>query len=288
MFEESLVESRVHRVSSSKRWTMLVSIGLQAAVAGVVIALPLLHPEVLPFHLEAPKVVVPLMPKPMVPVVVAMQSAASASSMAMLNTARPLIATLLPGRDAAADTPPSLAPFGNSGMGVPDGLPVGLGIVPGPAVTVAPVKAPVRVNVSTGVMQGMLLTPIRPVYPAIAKAAGVQGTVVVEAMISRRGTIESLHVVSGPAMLQNAAIEAIRAARYQPYRLNGEPTEVQTTITVNFRMEGEASGCSCRYQCSPSVGGRGAQRNAAVLRTAARYVDDARLPARQTGLHATD
>ncbi|GGG85474.1 hypothetical protein GCM10011585_31730 [Edaphobacter dinghuensis] len=57
-----------------------------------------------------------------------------------------------------------------------------------------------------------------------------------EATISRTGMIESLHVVSGPAMLQPAAIDAIRTARYQPYRLNGIPTEVQTTISVNFRL----------------------------------------------------
>ena len=82
----------------------------------------------------------------------------------------------------------------------------------------------------------MLLTPIQPIYPAIARAAGIQGTVVVEAIISRTGAIESLHVVSGPAMLRRAAIHAIRAARYQPYLLNGEPTEVETTITVNFRL----------------------------------------------------
>jgi protein TonB len=84
----------------------------------------------------------------------------------------------------------------------------------------------------------MLLTPIRPVYPAIAKAARVEGSVVVEAVISRMGTIESLRVVSGPTMLQSAALEAIRGAKYQPYRLNGEATEVQTTITVNFRLAG--------------------------------------------------
>jgi protein TonB len=84
----------------------------------------------------------------------------------------------------------------------------------------------------------MLIAPIRPAYPAIAKAAHVEGVVVVEAVISRTGTIESLRVVSGPAMLQHAAMEAIREARYQPFRLNGEPTEVQTTITVNFRLGG--------------------------------------------------
>lgn len=82
----------------------------------------------------------------------------------------------------------------------------------------------------------MLLTPIHPIYPEIARIARVQGTVVVEAIISRTGTIESLRAISGPPMLRQAALDAIRAARYRPYRLNGSPTEVQTTITVNFRL----------------------------------------------------
>src|SRR5258708_40217544 len=83
MFEDSLVESRVGQVSSSKRWTTLASIGLQVAVAGVVMVLPLLHPEAMPFRLEAPKVLMPLMPKPPGPVVVERESAASASSVAV-------------------------------------------------------------------------------------------------------------------------------------------------------------------------------------------------------------
>ncbi|WP_433964928.1 energy transducer TonB [Tunturiibacter gelidiferens] len=92
------------------------------------------------------------------------------------------------------------------------------------------------ISVSSGVSQGLLIAPIRPAYPAIARAAHVEGTVVVEAVISRSGTIDNLHVLSGPVMLQNAAMDAIRAARYRPYRLNGEAVDVQTTITVNFRM----------------------------------------------------
>ncbi len=83
---------------------------------------------------------------------------------------------------------------------------------------------------------GLLLTPIQPVYPRIAVAAGIQGTVVMEAVISKTGRIESLHVVSGSPMLQTAALDAVRGARYRPYLLNGEPTEVQTTISVNFRL----------------------------------------------------
>ena len=65
-------------------------------------------------------------------------------------------------------------------------------------------------RVSAGVTVGLLMAPIRPVYPQIAKAAHVEGAVVVEAIISKAGWIESLHVVSGPDMLRRAAIEAIR------------------------------------------------------------------------------
>ena len=128
------------------------------------------------------------------------------------------------------------------GMGSSDGLPVGLdtgNIGSHPSVTVASTRGANKpIHISSGVSAGMLITPIRPLYPAVARTAHIEGMVVIEAIISRTGTIESLHVVSGPMMLQSAAIDAIRAARYQPYRLNGEATEVQTTITVNFRMGG--------------------------------------------------
>jgi periplasmic protein TonB len=238
MFENSLVESRVGQVSSSKRWTMLASISLQFAVAGVVMVLPLLHPEVMPLRVEAPKVVMPLMPKPPVPVV-ERESAAASSSVALPSETQTEVGrSLLPSLHPVVGDQPPPAPFG-TGMRMTDGLPSGIAVGDerGPVVSVAPVQAPVApVHVSTGVLQGMLLAPIRPVYPAIAKAAGVQGTVVVEAVISRTGTIESLRVVSGPLTLQQAAMDAIREARYQPFRLNGEPTEVETRITVNFRM----------------------------------------------------
>ena len=122
-----------------------------------------------------------------------------------------------------------------STVGIPDTFVNGDGH--GARVSVAPTPSPVTLrHVSQGVLTGMLLSPIRPVYPAIAKAAGVSGTVVVEAVISKTGVIETLHVVSGSEMLRQAALDAIRSARYQPFRLNGEPTEVQTTITVNFRL----------------------------------------------------
>jgi len=244
MFGDSLVESRVDSLYSSKRWTVLASIGLQATIAGVVITLPLLHPEAPVLRLDAPKVWMPLMPKQPPPPVQVQREASASSSSAMAAPSEPtrrlILTTMLQTRTSTAEEPPSLAPFGSGMMGNPDGLPGGIGVGhgPGPVVSVAPPVRASVLHVSTGVSDGMLIAPIRPVYPVIAKAAGVQGTVIVEAVISRIGTIESLHVVSGPPMLQSAALDAIRQARYRPYRLNGEPTEVQTTITVNFRMGG--------------------------------------------------
>jgi protein TonB len=242
MFEDSLVESRIHHIPSSKQWTTLASISLQFAIMAAIITLPLLHPETLPFRVDAPKILLPLPPKPPEPVVRTERTPSASSSTALPTVSRPLLMpSLLPNSTVAANDAPPLSPIG-SGMGSPDGLPAGIGdnsAGHGPAVSIAPTQTPTGpVHVSSGVSQGMLLTPIRPVYPAIAKAAHVSGSVVVEATISQTGTIESLHILSGPVMLQSAAIEAIRAARYQPYRLNGQPTAVQTTITVNFRMEG--------------------------------------------------
>ncbi len=98
--------------------------------------------------------------------------------------------------------------------------------------------APKKVNISAGVAVGMLIQKTIPIYPPIAKAARVQGTVVLQATISKQGTIEDLHVVSGPAMLQQAALDAVRQWRYRPYLLNNEPVEVETTVNVIFTLGG--------------------------------------------------
>jgi protein TonB len=98
--------------------------------------------------------------------------------------------------------------------------------------------APKKVAISAGVMQGMLLQKTTPTYPPIAKAARVSGTVVLQATISKTGTIENLHVVNGPAMLQQAALDAVKQWRYKPYLLNNEPVEVETTVNVIFTLGG--------------------------------------------------
>ena len=88
------------------------------------------------------------------------------------------------------------------------------------------------------ISEGNLIRKVQPTYPALARSARIQGTVVLQAIISKQGTIENLTVVTGHPMLAPAAIEAVRQWRYRPYILNSEPVEVETQITVNFSLAG--------------------------------------------------
>ena len=96
------------------------------------------------------------------------------------------------------------------------------------------VAGPRKVAISAGVAVGMLKTKIDPVYPAEASKNHVSGTVVLGATISTEGLMDSLHVISGPASLQQAALDAVRQWSYRPYLLNGTPVGVETTVNVVF------------------------------------------------------
>jgi protein TonB len=82
----------------------------------------------------------------------------------------------------------------------------------------------------------MLIHSTPPDYPPIAKTAHVAGTVELHATISRDGTIKDLHAVSGPVMLRQAALDAVRNWRYKPFKLNNQPVEVETTVNVVFAL----------------------------------------------------
>ncbi len=103
-----------------------------------------------------------------------------------------------------------------------------------PHVQAAPPKF---VNVSAGVAIGLLVQSTPPIYPAIARTARVSGTVVLEATISKAGAIENLRMVSGPAMLRQAALDAVHTWRYKPYKVNNQPTAIETTINVVFKLQ---------------------------------------------------
>lgn len=92
------------------------------------------------------------------------------------------------------------------------------------------------VAISSGVATGMLIHSTAPDYPPIAKTAHVAGTVELHATIAANGTIKDLHAVSGPVMLRQAALDAVRNWRYKPYKLNNQPVEVETTVYVVFAL----------------------------------------------------
>jgi len=105
---------------------------------------------------------------------------------------------------------------------------------PGEAANGVHLATPQRVRVSQGVSTGLLLHKVNPIYPEEAKRAGIQGTVVLKAEISKEGRIADLQVISGPEELAAAAIGAVQQWRYKPYLLMGNPMVVETTIQVNF------------------------------------------------------
>jgi TonB family protein len=107
---------------------------------------------------------------------------------------------------------------------------------------VAQSSSPQQVQVSQGVSQGLLIYRVQPTYPPPALQARVQGTVVLQALIGKDGTIQNLTVISGHPMLIQAAMDAVKQWRYKPYLLNGEPVLVRTTINVNFVLSGAPSG----------------------------------------------
>jgi protein TonB len=99
-----------------------------------------------------------------------------------------------------------------------------------------PSKTPKRVRVSQGVAEGNLVSQTPPVYPPIARQAHVEGPVVLQVIVNKEGTVENIRVISGHPMLVQAALDAVRQWHYKPYLLNGEPVEVETQVTVSFKL----------------------------------------------------
>ncbi len=96
------------------------------------------------------------------------------------------------------------------------------------------------IRVSGGVMAAQNITRVAPVYPPDAKAAGVQGAVVLTVTVGKAGTITALQPISGPPTLCDAAVAAVRQWTYRPYMLNGQPVAVNTVVTVNFQLPSSA------------------------------------------------
>jgi protein TonB len=244
MFEDSLIESG-GRLKTKRGWTSLVSFIFQLGIIGVMVLIPLIFTEALPkgtsmFMLVAPPPPPPPPPPPAAAVVHVRQVQTDIVNGELRTPTKIPQKIKMIQEDEA---PPAMASTGVVG-GVPGGVPGGsMGGVIGSVLSSVPVAAPkmaapTRVRVSSGVSTGLLVRKVPPVYPPLARQARIQGVVILQAQISKDGTIQNLQLISGHPMLAPAAIEAVKQWKYKPYLLNGEPVEVDTQVQVNFTLAG--------------------------------------------------
>lgn len=237
MFEDSTFESTGRIRTRSRAW-MIAALALNSSIVLALILVPLIYPEALPQQAIAFLMAVPPPPTSVPPATPHPATRTSSSSSPAVED--PFRAPRLIPTTIAMIRDPGPAPSGpigsmDNGSGIPGG--VGDPFEHGPARRVVQPAPAGPVRISSGVAASTVIYKVVPVYPAIAKAAGVSGTVVLAATISKSGIIENLRVVSGPPMLQQAALDAVERWRYRPFLLNREPVAVETTVNVVFNLE---------------------------------------------------
>jgi len=245
MFEDSLIESG-GRLKTKRGATTLFSFVLQMILLGVLILIPLLYTEALPKQQLMTFLVAPPPPPPPPPPAAAPIKVVKQIQTEIIN-GQLRTPTKIPEKIQMIkeeEAPPPMNSMAGVVGGVPGGVPGGQmggvigGIISSTPVSVPKAATPTRVRVSQGVTQGLLIRKVQPTYPPLARQARIQGAVLLQAEISKDGTIQNLRLISGHPMLTSAAIEAVKQWRYKPYILNGEPVEVETQITVNFTLSG--------------------------------------------------
>lgn len=260
MLEDCLFASR-SSTRSKKPATLALSVIVHVTLAGALILIPLFQNQLLP---QIP-LLEPLQPPvaargvELVPVARAQSGRPSTMAAPQLSALR--APDFIPSKIAIVDEPATgpvgFLPSRGNGNGSPHGIPGGdpfgdpNGIAaapPPPAPAPPPVAAPPAAPEPTptapirrggDVVQSNLIHTVQPVYPRLAVIARVQGAVILEAVITREGTIDPsrLRVLqTDHSLLTPAAIEAVQQLRYRPTLLNGQPVEILTNITVNFKM----------------------------------------------------
>ena len=245
MFEDSLIESG-GRLKTRRGLTTTISVIFQIGLLVVMILIPLIFTEALPKQQLMTFLVAPPPPPPPPPPAAAPVKIVKQIQTDIVNgqlrtpTKIPEKVQMIKEEEAP---PPAMAATGVVG-GVPGGVPGGsMGGVMGSILSSTPVAVPKvatpqRVRVSQGVSAGLLVRKVNPNYPPLARQARIQGQVLLQAEISKDGSIQNLRLISGHPMLAPAAIEAVKQWRYKPYLLNGEPVEVETQVQVNFTLSG--------------------------------------------------
>jgi len=248
MFSDSLLEFAPQR--RRKALATVTSFVLNCLALGALLALPLMFTEQLPkAQLLTFLVAPPPPPPPPAPAAAEVQRVVRQIQTDLLSSGQLRTPGKIPEKIQMIqeeEAPPPMPVGGGVVGGVPGGIPGGqLGGVIGGIVNatsnlvVVPKFVPAtpqRVRISQGVTKGLMIHRVEPTYPPLARQARVQGEVVLSAIIDRDGNIQNLQLVSGHPMLVPSAIAAVKQWHYKPYLLNGQPVEVETTITVIFAL----------------------------------------------------
>jgi protein TonB len=241
MFEQTFVQTQA---ATRRPWTVAMSLSLQVAAVGVILLIPLLRPAVLRIP-DAPKAPListwaSLAPPPQ-RVAARTHAPVTPSAVRVPKIYYPTLQSPTPvARQIDVPAAETSAVWQSGPVGLPQtGLPTQISLPPtkpaaAPPPTPAKPTAPVRV--SGGVESAKLLYSPHPAYPRLAVLARSEGTVRLEAIIATDGRIRNLRVLSGPTLLVDAALDAVRQWKYQPTLLNGAPVEVVTDIEVNFTL----------------------------------------------------
>ena len=240
MFDE-LVESSVVRKKTNTGWAVILSTFVQVCVLLVLILIPLIYTQALPKAMMATLLIAPPPPPPPPPPPAEAPKVIKPVAR-LIQQGKLMQPRAIPKEVAVfkeADLPPE-APVNAGGVlgGVDQGLLGGLGAGPAIAAPPPPPKQTQRIKLGGQVVAAKLLAQPQPVYPPLARQARIQGNVVLHAIIDKDGRVGELQVISGHPLLVQSALEAVKNWRYQPTQLNGEPVEVDTTITVSFVLGG--------------------------------------------------
>ena len=235
MFNE-LLESSTEKKKTNTGWSVILSAIIQISALSVLILIPLIYTQALPKAMLATLLVAPPPPPPPPPPPVR----EVIKPVARLIQSGKLVQPRAIPKDVAvfkeAELPPDISNNTNQG-GVFGGIP-GQGLMAGESPVMPPPKAaaPARIKQGGEVTAASIITQTRPAYPALARQARIQGTVVLHAIIDKEGKVAQLEIVSGHPLLVQSALDAVKQWRYKPTQLNGEPVEVDTTIQVTFTM----------------------------------------------------
>lgn len=237
MFDE-LVES-TSKKKTNKVWSVWLSAGVQALILIVLILIPLIYTRALPPLLSTSFLAAPPPPPPPPPPAQVVHVKPQPKFVEQKMVAPTVIPKQIKIIKEEAP-PPDVGVTGGVPGGVPGGSSSGVlgGIIGGApgGLPAPPPKPTAPIRIGGNVMAGRLIRQVTPTYPQIAKIAHVSGTVILHAIIDENGDITSLTYISGPALLKDSALQAVRQWKYAPYKLNDQPVKVDTTITVIFNL----------------------------------------------------